>query len=537
MDTRTTSSAELGQSLIAPPAQLNFASHVFALNRSRAAKAAYIDDRGVTTYAELEARARRFASVLCQEGIHAEERILLAMHDSADLPVCFLGALFAGVVPVVVNTLLTANDYAYMLTHSRARAMVLSASLAPALAQARAEAQIDSCPVIVSNPTECDTSLRSIPDLRALIDAAPPAAHAAVTNGDDIAFWLYSSGSTGKPKGAVHTHANLYWTAETYGKPVLGIRESDIVFSAAKLFFAYGLGNALTFPLSVGATTVLMAERATPPAVFARLVEHRPTIFYGVPTLYASMMSHADLPTAAQVALRVCTSAGEALPREVGERFTAHFGCEILDGLGSTEMLHIFLSNRPGDVHYGTTGTPVDGYEVELRDESGRPVHDGEVGDLYIKGPSAALMYWSNREKSRATFLGEWVKSGDKYCQLPNGCYAYAGRSDDMLKVSGQYVSPIEVEMALMEHEAVLEAAVIGVEHDGLVRARAFVVLKPGRLPTDGLGQEMKAFVKQRLAPHKYPREIVFVDDLPKTATGKIQRFKLREYSQQQAGT
>lgn len=536
MDTRTTPTAKHGHELTPPPSQLNFASHVFSLNRSRAAKAAYIDDRGITTYAQLEERARRFAAALHAQGVHAEERILLALHDSADLPVCFLGALYAGVVPVVVNTLLTAPDYAYMLAHSRARAVITSAAIVPvfveALSQARTQAPLDGCTVFVS--AQGEMASQSHPSLSTLIEAAPPAANAAATSGDDIAFWLYSSGSTGKPKGTVHTHANLYWTAEMYGKPILGMQENDVVFSAAKLFFAYGLGNALTFPLSVGATTVLMAERATPQAIFERLVKYRPTVFFGVPTLYANMLSCPQLPAAADLALRVCASAGEALPREVGERFTAHFGCEILDGLGSTEMLHIFLSNRRGDVHYGTTGTPVPGYEVELRDEHGAPVAEGEVGDLYIKGPSAALMYWSNREKSRATFLGEWVKSGDKYRKLPNGCYAYAGRSDDMLKVSGQYVSPIEVEMTLTEHEAVLEAAVIGVEQDGLVKTCAFVVLKPGHVPSDALGQEMKAFVKQRLAPHKYPRDIVFVDDLPKTATGKIQRFKLREQTQRQ---
>ncbi|HEX7683153.1 MAG TPA: benzoate-CoA ligase family protein [Trinickia sp.] len=534
MDTRTTPTAEQLAGIIAPPARLNFASHLFGLNRLRPAKPAYIDDQGVTTYADLEARSRRFASALRRLGIHTEERILLAMYDSADLPVCFLGALYAGIVPVVVNTLLTAPDYAYMLAHSRARAVVASASLMATFAEALAQAQIDPCLVIVSEHGEADAPSIAHAQLRALIDEAAPAEHGADTNADDIAFWLYSSGSTGKPKGTVHTHANLYWTAEMYGKPILGIREDDVVFSAAKLFFAYGLGNAMTFPLSVGATTVLMAERATAQAVFDRLVKHRPTIFCGVPTLYANMMSHPALPAAKDVALRICASAGEALPREIGERFTSHFGCEILDGLGSTEMLHIFLSNRSGDVHYGTTGTPVPGYEVELRDEHGNPVPEGEVGDLYIKGPSAALMYWTNREKSRATFLGEWVKSGDKYRKLANGCYAYAGRSDDMLKVSGQYVSPIEVEMVLMEHDAVLEAAVIGVEQDGLVKTCAFVVLKPGRYPGEALGQEMKAFVKERLAPHKYPREILFVDDLPKTATGKIQRFKLRERTQQQ---
>lgn len=512
-----------------PPASFNFAAYLFRLNESRAGKTAYIDDTGTTTYGELEERARRFASALRTLGVHPEERVLLVMLDTVELPIAFLGALYAGVVPVVANTLLTAADYVYMLTHSHARAVIASGALLPIVTQALATAEHDGCQLIVSQPSESESLTE--PRLKDLIDAATPAAKACTTGGDDIAFWLYSSGSTGKPKGTVHTHANLYWTTELYAKPILGIVETDVVFSAAKLFFAYGLGNGLTFPLSVGATAVLMAERPTADAIFTRLVRHRPTIFYGVPTLYASMLVSPNLPGRAEVAMRVCTSAGEALPREIGERFTAHFGCEILDGIGSTEMLHIFLSNRAGEVEYGTTGRPVPGYEVELRDEAGHAVPDGEVGDLYIKGPSAALMYWSNREKSRATFLGEWIRSGDKYCRLANGCYVYAGRSDDMLKVSGQYVSPVEVEMVLVQHDAVLEAAVVGVDHGGLVKTRAFVVLKREFAPSEILADELKAFVKDRLAPHKYPRDILFVDDLPKTATGKIQRFKLREQS------
>ncbi|WP_133648151.1 benzoate-CoA ligase family protein [Paraburkholderia flava] len=510
-----------------PPARFNFAAHLFDLNRSRATKTAYIDDIGETTYAELEDRARRFATALRELGIHAEERILLVMLDTVELPIAFLGALYAGVVPVVANTLLTSADYVYMLTHSHARAVIASGALLPVVAQALGDAEHDGCLLIASQPTPTDLPCAYV--LAPLIDRSPPAVRAASSGADDIAFWLYSSGSTGKPKGTVHTHANLYWTAELYAKPVLGIGEHDVVFSAAKLFFAYGLGNGLTFPLSVGATAVLMAERPTADAVFARLVRHRPTIFYGVPTLYAGMLVSPALPARTDVALRICTSAGEALPREIGERFTAHFGCEILDGIGSTEMLHIFLSNRAGDVQYGTTGRPVPGYDVQLRDEAGRPIADGEVGDLYIKGPSAAVMYWSNREKTRATFLGEWIRSGDKYRRLDNGCYVYAGRSDDMLKVSGQYVSPVEVEMVLVQHDAVLEAAVVGVDHGGLVKTRAFVVLKHSADASDTLTDELKTFVKARLAPHKYPRDIVFVDDLPKTATGKIQRFKLRE--------
>ena len=354
-----------------------------------------------------------------------------------------------------------------------------------------------------------------------------PLPQVADTHGDDPAFWLYSSGSTGRPKGTVHTHANLHWTAALYGQAVLGLTEEDTCFSAAKLYFAYGLGNALTFPLSVGASVVLMSERPTPDAVFKRWTANKPTVFFGAPTGFAGMLASPRLPTREEVALRMCSSAGEALPAEIGQRFTDRFGCEIIDGIGSTEMLHVYLSNRPGDVRYGTTGRPVDGYEIELRGDDGAPVAVGEVGDLYVKGASAALMYWSNREKSRETFQGAWTRSGDKYSRDEDGYYTYAGRSDDMLKVSGIYVSPFEVEATLMQHPAVLESAVIGKEdQDGLTKTKAFVVLKEGMRVTE---DELRAFVKQRLAPYKYPRFVEFVEDLPKTATGKIQRFRLRE--------
>jgi benzoate-CoA ligase len=368
-------------------------------------------------------------------------------------------------------------------------------------------------------------------DFENWLAACAPSNSAADTAADEIAFWLYSSGSTGRPKGTVHTHANPYWTAELYGKPVLGLRESDLCFSAAKLFFAYGLGNALSFPLSVGATVLLMAERPTPEAIFRRWTERRPTVFFGAPTGYAGMLASADLPPKEAAALRLCSSAGEALPREIGERFTAHFGCEIIDGIGSTEMLHIFISNRPGEVHYGTSGRPVPGYEVEIRDESGQPIEAaGQIGDLYIRGPSAALMYWQDRVKSEAAFQGGWTRSGDKYERDGNGCYVYSGRSDDMLKVSGQYVSPFEVEATLVQHPAVLEAALIGVvDENGLTRPKAFVVLKEPRRAGEAMAEELKQFVKNRLAPHKYPRLLEFIDELPKTATGKIQRFRLRD--------
>ncbi len=508
----------------APPERFNFARHVLALNQGRADKIAYRDDHHELSYAQLDERVRRFAAGLRAQGVQPEQRVLLVMLDTIDLPVAFLGALYAGVVPVPVNTLLPADNYAYMMAHCDARLIIVSDLLLPTVKQALITAGRQVPLVIAGTPD--DTA--GIPFAR-LLDPAPMS-DAADTHADQFAFWLYSSGSTGQPKGTVHSHANLYWTAELYGKPVLGLREDDTVFSAAKLFFAYGLGNALTFPLSVGATVILMAERPTPAAVFDRLTRHQPTVFYGVPTLYVAMLASDALPSRDHVRLRICASAGEALPREVGEKFSAHFGCDILDGLGSTEMLHIFLSNRSGKVRYGTTGTPVPGYEVELRDELGRPVPAGEVGDLYIKGPSAAHLYWTNREKTIATFQGEWVKSGDKYVIDWDGYYTYAGRSDDMLKVSGQYVSPIEVESALIGHESVLECAVVGkLDEQGLTKTIAYVVLRDVRAASATMESELKAFVKTRLAPHKYPREIRFTDELPKTATGKIQRFKLRE--------
>jgi benzoate-CoA ligase len=529
MTTATVTAAQDPQTPEALPERFNFAQHLLSLNAGRPQKAAFIDDLGTLSYGALADRVARLASALRSLGIRREERVLLLMQDCNDWPVSFLGAMYAGLVPVAVNTLLTADDYAYMLEHSRAQAVLVSGALLPTLNAALVKADHEVGKVIVSRP---QAPLHpSEVDLEAFLGAHEPAVRCAATSPDDPAFWLYSSGSTGRPKGTVHSHGNPYWTAEFYGKGILGLTENDVCFSAAKLFFAYGLGNGLSFPMTVGATTILMAERPTPDATFKRWLGEvggaKPTVFYGAPTGFAGMLAHPKLPTRDQVAMRLVSSAGEALPAELGERFKAHFGVDIVDGIGSTEMLHIFLSNRPDRVRYGTTGWPVPGYQIELRSENGGEVPDGEPGDLYIHGPSAAMMYWGNRAKTRETFQGGWTKSGDKYVRNDDGSYTYSGRSDDMLKVSGIYVSPFEVEATLVQHTAVLEAAVIGKEDaDGLTKTKAFVVLKAGASVDEA---ELKAFVKDRLAPYKYPRFIEFVPDLPKTATGKIQRFKLRD--------
>ena len=497
------------------------------LRAGRGGKVAYIDDAGSTTYAQLNERVNRFANALVSLGLRMEDRVLLCLHDGVDFPVAFLGCIKAGIIPIAVNTVLTKSEYEYMLRDSRARALIVSAPLWPLFRDLRATSA--SLEKVIVSGAHSDGELRFVDLLaQSTVEFA-----CAPTRADDACFWLYSSGSTGSPKGTVHAHSSLIQTAELYARPVLGIREDDVLFSAAKLFFAYGLGNALTFPLAVGATTVLMAERPTPASVAERLVTHQATVFFAVPTLFAAMLASAELPEREQVRLRVCTSAGEPLPKEIGKRFAEHFQIDVLDGIGSTELLHIYLSNRPGEVRYGTTGRPVPGYQIRLVDDSGAAAPNGEIGELQVNGPTSAMYYWNNREKSRATFVGAWTRSGDKYRIDDEGYYVYCGRSDDMLKVSGIYVSPVEVESALITHPAVLEAAVIGSpDSDQLIKPRAYVVLKPGVAADTQLSAALKRHVKESLAPYKYPRWIEFVSELPKTATGKIQRFRLREMDQ-----
>jgi benzoate-CoA ligase family protein len=482
----------------------------------RGAAPAYRDDHGQYSYAELAARVDGAAHQLRALGVEAEQRVLMIVQDGIEFPSLFLGAMKIGAVPVPVNTLLKPADFAFFLRDSRARVVVVSPPLQPALAAALA--------------LERPATLRHILATPSLPTRAPAPLDAAATTPDDVAFWLYSSGSTGAPKAAVHLHAHLMRTAAYYGQNILGIHSDDVVYSAAKLFFAYGLGNALTFPLSVGACAVLCAERPTPATVARVMRQHRPTIFCGVPTLFATLLADGDVQRhGLSPSLRVSISAGEGLPRHVGEAWRARFGSDILDGIGSTELLHIFLSNRHGDVRYGTTGRPVPGYMLELRGDDGHPVRDGEEGALWVRGDTACAGYWNQRTRSLETFVGDWTRTGDRYLRDSDGYYTYCGRSDDMLKVGGIWVAPFEVESALATHPAVLEAAVVGMpDHEGLIKPKAFVVLKPDHDPGLELEQALKAHVKDALAPYKYPRWIEFVPELPKTATGKIQRYKLR---------
>jgi len=481
------------------------------------------------TYEQLFAGVNRCGSALRERfDVRPEERVLLLLLDGPAFAFAFFGAIKIGAVPVPLNTLWKPADYEYVVRDSQARVLVVSVELLPVIERMAPEVRRRLRHVVVAGSRQGDGSLSW------LLEAGSPTLEAEPTHRDAPAFWLYSSGSTGAPKGCIHLQHDMVVCAELFAKGVLGIGPADRCFSVAKLFFAYGLGNALYFPLSVGATSILWPGAPAPPDVYAVVARHRPTLFFSVPTGYGMLLAHnrpvgPHDPDFDLSSIRLAVSAGESLPPALYERFKKRFGIDILDGIGSTETLHMFISNRPGAIRPGSSGELVRGYSARLVDDGGRAVQEGEIGNLWISGDSVCAGYWHQHEKTKDTIEGHWIRTGDKYTQDADGYYWYAGRSDDMLKVGGLWVSPVEVENALVAHAAVLECGVVGREdHDGLVKPMAFVVLRAGVRGTPELAKELQQFVRERLAEYKRPRWVEFLPELPKTATGKIQRFRLR---------
>ncbi len=490
----------------------------------------YGDER--LTYGWLLDNVSQTANAFTDLGLDIENRYLILLHDCPEFSCAFLGGMRLGAVPVCVNPMLSEKDIRFMLEDSRSRILVTSTEHYRKLSPVLDELRYLKAVVIVPRENEDLGWVSALPRVhgwRELISCYRKSHTPARTFKNDIALWLYSSGSTGRPKGTVHLHHDILTTTDLYAKQVLGIDENSVVYSASKLFFAYGLGNSLTFPLRHGGSTVLFPGRPTPEAVFAVLEKYRPTHFFGVPTLFASMLAAAEKSKPDLSFLRLVISAGEALQPAIFESWKRAFGQELVEGIGSTELLHIFISNRPGQVRPGSTGRIVPGYEARIVDDGGQEVPDGTVGNLLVKGESMAVLYWGRHKKSAKVMLGDWLSTGDMYSRDADGYYYYQGRSDDMLKVGGIWVSPVEVENSLMELPEVFECAVAGhADEDGLVKPKAFVVLRKGVSPSDQLVWKIQEHVKRTTAKYKYPRWVEFVPELPKTATGKIQRFKLR---------
>ncbi len=506
----------------------------------RGAKTAVEFGEQSLSYADVLAGVNRCANALVSLGLGLEQRVTILLPDSPEFVYCFFGAMKLGAVAIPTNTLLKPHDYRYMLEDSRARLLVVSTSLWPSVEPILADMRCLQAVLVVDDAGTGLPAGAPIPvvDFRQALAAASPEFSAYGTSKDDAAFWLYSSGTTGFPKGTIHLHHDMVFCCQTFGTQVLGITERDRTYSVAKLFFAYGLGNALYFPFGVGATTILYPSRPLPEAVLELAARTKPTIFFAVPTSYAAMLDVPDGPKRFDLSsVRFGVSAGEALPADVYRRWKEAFGFDVIDGIGSTEAAHMFISNRPGAIRPGSSGQIVTGYDARIVDTAGEPVPAGDTGRLQIAGDSIAAGYWNRHEKNKATFLGEWLDTGDTYRMDADGYYWYAGRSDDMLKVGGQWVSPVEVESTLIEHPAVLEAGVVGVpDETELIKPVAYVVLRRGQTPSDELALELQTFVKGKLAQYKYPRAVHFLDELPKTATGKIQRFKLRALPAEDVG-
>nr|VFJ45332.1 MAG: benzoate-CoA ligase [Candidatus Kentron sp. DK] len=509
------------------PERLNAATIFIDIHQKegRADKPAILCGERTIRYGDLFENVNRFGNILRGRDVRMEERVAILLPDIPEFAFAFFGAIKAGSVAVPLNTLLGAEEYEYLLNDSRARLLVVHASLLPPLLPIRDKLKY------LKHIIVCGGSGESYPRLETLLQTALPMFEAADTSRDDAAFWLYSSGTTGFPKGTVHLHHDMMVAADRYAVETLGLRESDLSFSVAKLFFAYGLGNGLYFPLRVGGTSVLLSDKPLPDAIFGVIDKYRPTVFYSVPTSYAALLQVAEREGRTSLgAVRLCVSAGEPLPKPIFDRWKERFGVEILDGIGSTEALHIFISNRPGEARGGSTGQTVPGYDARIVDDDGNALSPGETGNLLIRGDSTASGYWNKHDVTKKTMLGEWLDTRDQFSVDEEGFYYYAGRADDVIKVSGQYVWPVEVEAVLQQHPAVLESGVAGrPDEHGLAKPSAFIVLKEGFMPSPELALELQSFVKDNMAPYKYPRWIEFVDDLPKTATGKIRRFKLRK--------
>jgi len=484
------------------------------------------------TYRGLYEAVNRAGNALKDLGVRMEERVAILMPDCPECVYAFFGAIKIGAVAIPMNTILLPRDYRYLLNDSRARVLVCHVSLLGRIMDIRGDLEYIEHVIVAGGPAEGHASFEE------MMAAALPSLEPQEMSKDDAAFWLYSSGTTGFPKGTIHLHHDMSIAAELYAKQTLELRESDVSFSIAKLFFAYGLGNGLYFPLWTGGTTVLLPDRPLPATVYDVIDRYQPTVYYGVPTSYAALLATAEKTGRTSLGrVRVCVSAGEPLPGPIFEQWRERFGVEILDGIGSTEILHIFISNRPGRAKPGSTGEVVPGYEAQIVGDDDEPVGPGELGTLLIKGDSIASGYWNKHEQTKQTFRGQWIDTHDKFRVDEAGFFWYAGRADDLFKVSGLYVSPAEVEAILKGHPAVLESGVVGVpDANGLIKPRAYVVLKEGHEPSDALVRELQGLVKKSTEPHKYPRTVLFVDELPKTATGKIQRYKLRENAAAEQG-